>query len=87
MKPTQRNLLRAASSIFDPIGIAAPITIRLRIIQQAIWRKGMKWDDQITREMIPEQFELLGERNDLQLVEIPRHYFGYSYDNIDLHVF
>ena len=58
-KPTQRNLLRAASSIFDPIGIAAPITIRLRIIQQAIWRKGMKWDDQMTREMIPELFELL----------------------------
>ena len=41
-KPTQRNLFRAASSIFDPIGIAAPITIRLRIIQQAILRKGMK---------------------------------------------
>ena len=36
-KPTQGNLLRAASSIFDLIGIAAPITIRLRICQQAIW--------------------------------------------------
>ena len=38
-KHTQRNLLRAASSIFDPIGIAAPITIRLRIIQQSIGEK------------------------------------------------
>ena len=37
--------------------------------------------------MIPELFELLDERNDLQTVEIPRHYFGYSYDNIALHVF
>ena len=46
----------------------------------------MKWRDQITREMIPELFELLDERNDLQTVEIPRHYFGYSYD-IALHVF
>ena len=37
--------------------------------------------------MIPELFELLDERNDLQTVEIPRHYFGYSYDNIALHAF
>ena len=86
-KPIQRNLLCAAFSIFDPIGVAAPITIRLRIIQQEIWRKGMKWDDQITRDLIPELFGLLDERNDLQTVEIPRHKFGYSYDNIALQVF
>ena len=47
----------------------------------------MKWDDQITREMLPELFELLDERKDLQTVEIPRHYFGYSSDNMALHVF
>ena len=29
---TQRNLLRVTSFNFDPLGIAAPITIRLRII-------------------------------------------------------
>ena len=47
----------------------------------------MKWDDRITRDCIPELFELLNKRNDLRTVEIPRHYFGYSYDNIALHVF
>ena len=36
-KPTQRNLLH--TSIFDHIGFAAPVTIRLRIIQQRIWKK------------------------------------------------
>ena len=86
-KLTQRNILRAASSIFDPIGIAALITVRLRNNQQAIWRKGVKWDDQITRELIPELFELLDERDDLQTVEIPRHYYGCSYDSIAFHVF
>ena len=38
-KPTQRNLLRAASSIFDPIGIAAIVTIWLQKIQQAFLEK------------------------------------------------
>ena len=31
-KPIQRNLLRATSSIADPIAIASPITMRLQII-------------------------------------------------------
>ena len=47
----------------------------------------MEWDDQITRDLVPELFELLDERNDLQTVEIPRYYFGYCYDNIALHFF
>ena len=47
----------------------------------------MKWDDQITLEMALELFERLDERNDLHTVEILRQDFGYSYDNIALHVF
>ena len=86
-KLKQRNLLRVVSSIFNPIGKPAPTTIRLRIIQQAIRRKGKKRDDQITRDLIPELFELLNERKHLQTVEILRHHFGYSYDIIALHVF
>ena len=38
---TQRTLLRIISSQFDPLGITAPIVIRLLIIQQSLWRNGM----------------------------------------------
>ena len=52
-KPTQRALLRARSSVFDhPLGIAAPVIIRFRIIQQTISRKGLKWDDPITPSVL-----------------------------------
>ena len=54
----QRNLLHVSSSLFDPIGFAAPVTIRVRILQQNIWRKGLKWDDQIAKEDLPEPFDL-----------------------------
>ena len=33
-KPTQRSLLSAPSPVLDPLGIATPVTIRIRIIQQ-----------------------------------------------------
>ena len=58
-KPTQRALLRATSSVFDPLGIA--VTIRFRIIQQTIWRKGLKWDDPITLSVLSDFFVAVAE--------------------------
>ena len=43
---TQRTLLRIISSQFDLLGITAPIVIRLRMIQESLWRKSYEWDDQ-----------------------------------------
>ena len=57
IKLTQRNLLHKTSSIVDPLGVTAPISIRLRIIQQLIWRKGVKWDDILSSDILPELFE------------------------------
>ena len=54
LPPTQRTLLRIICSQFDPLGIIAPIVIRLRIIQQSLWRKQYKWDDQIDNDNLPE---------------------------------
>ena len=71
-----RNLLLTSSSIFDPIGFAAPVTFRLRILQQHIWRKGLKWDDQITKEDLLKLFNLLQEADKLQPINVPRIYFA-----------
>ena len=86
-EPTQRSLLRATSSVFDPLGIAAPVTIRFRIIQQTIWRKGLKWDDEITPDVLPEYFETIAELQELSAVGIPRRLFPDKYHAIALHVF
>ena len=39
---TQRILFSLLSSIFDPLGIIAPVTIRLKALLQQIWRLGLK---------------------------------------------
>ena len=42
---THRVVLSIASSIFDPLGLASPFTIRIRLILQLIWQKALKsWD-------------------------------------------
>ena len=41
---TQRKLLMFVASIFDPLGVKAPLTIRVRKMLQAAWNQGPKWD-------------------------------------------
>ena len=41
---TQRKLLKFVASIYDPLGVIAPLTIRVRKILQVAWGKGPQWD-------------------------------------------
>ena len=63
------------------------MTIRLRILQQVIWRKGLKLDDQIAKEDLPELNGLLQEADKLQTLHVPRNYFAEPTSEISLHIF
>ncbi|XP_076247767.1 uncharacterized protein LOC143187433 [Calliopsis andreniformis] len=47
-RPTKREMLRTIMSVFDPIGILAPLTIRSRMLLQKVWRSGIAWDQCLT---------------------------------------
>ena len=47
----QRKLLSLVASIFDPIGIASPVTIRFKIVMQQIWQLGLKWDTPLPEKL------------------------------------
>ena len=45
---TQRTVLSFVSSVFDPIGLVAPYTVRTRLLLKEIWRiQGQQWDDEL----------------------------------------
>ena len=46
----QRQLLSLAASLFDPLGIITPFSIRVRCILQSIVKQGNNWNNQIPRE-------------------------------------
>ena len=46
-----RKLLSLVASIFDPIGIASPVTIRFKIVMQKIWQLGLKWDTPLPEKL------------------------------------
>ena len=85
---TQRTVLSFVSSVFDPIGLVAPYTVKDRLLLKDIWRiSGQKWDDDLPEE-IKKQF--LEWRSGLQLLgslTIPSSYFTEPFDRIELHMF
>ena len=83
-KKLMRNLLRISSFIFD---FAAPVTIRLRLLKQHIWRIKLKWDNQITKGDLPEVFGLPQEVDNLQSLHVPRKHFADSTSEVTLHIF
>ena len=84
---TQRQLLQAISLILDPPGIATPVTIRLRMILQTVWRSGKTWDEPLTAEMFPSLKQIASGLICLQPLVIPRQYFISDKQSVGLHVF
>ena len=76
------------SSVFDPIGLVAPYTVKARLLLKDIWRiSGQKWDDDLPEEIKKLFLEWHSGPHLLGSLTIPRSYFTDSFDRIDLHMF
>ena len=85
---TQRKLLSMVSQLFDPLGLAAPYTIRIKILLQQTWRSGQHWDRRITDSKFCKEIkDWIDEVAQFKKLEVPRqHPFGVN-DSVDLHIF
>lgn len=86
---TKRELLRALMSVFDPLGVAQPIMVKLKILFQRLWRKKMSWDEQVTLEVYNGWRQWISEGLEMQEIRIPRYYFPSvdKFSVVDLHIF
>ena len=72
MPINKRNVLRQLASVFDPLGLFAPITLRGKILLQTIWIKQLKWDDPLDQEDSNEWAEIKGDLMKMSEKEIKR---------------
>ncbi|GBP72558.1 hypothetical protein EVAR_89654_1 [Eumeta japonica] len=73
-------------SIFDPLGLLCPVTIKGKILMQRIWRSGIGWDDVLLERDYAKWVDYLDEVRKLSQLRIPRCYALRS-SKIELHVF
>ncbi|XP_044751719.1 uncharacterized protein LOC123311714 [Coccinella septempunctata] len=84
---TKRQVLSEIASIFDPLGLMAPIVIKAKIIMQDICKTGKKWDEAIPTEIQTAWDKFKEELPIMENLQLPR-WFQYNPEQpIELHGF
>ncbi|GBP87037.1 hypothetical protein EVAR_65512_1 [Eumeta japonica] len=87
-RPTKREILRTAMSVFDPLGLAAPLTIAAKRILQATWKLGTDWDEEVPDDVYKDWNTWLEHLQALKKLDIPRCYPGCTHAvKRELHTF
>ena len=85
---TQQTVLSFVSSVFDPVGLVAPYTVRARLLLKDIWKiSGQSWDDELPEDIRDKFLEWHSGLPRLGQLTFPRCYFTEPVDQIELHMF
>ena len=85
---TQRLVLSRVASIFDPIGLVAPYTIKARLLLKEVWRlHGQQWDEALSEELTEDFLHWSKALPELSTLELQRCYFSEPAESLELHVF
>jgi hypothetical protein len=84
---TKRLILRAAASVFDPLGLISPFTVRAKVLLQRIWNLKISWDEPLPDEIIKKWFDWLGDVFLISQIKIPRWSGLKKSSQLQLHIF
>ena len=85
---TQRLVLSTVSSLFDPIGLIAPLTIRGCLLLKQLWKStGQQWDEEIPEDSQSKFLEWCSELKNNSKFAVPRAFFSKPNGLYELHVF
>ena len=84
---TKRGILSQTASLFDPLGLVAPVTLRAKCILQQICKLQLGWDDVIPTEIATQWVEWKNALPLLQNLHIDRRYFKEKTTAVELHMF
>ena len=89
MSYTKRNFLRKIATLFDPIGLLAPYTVRAKLLLQEMWMAGLEWDEELGDTLINTAQAWFQELTVLTQLKIPRCLLekGKAVDTVTLHTF
>ena len=86
-EPTKRRAMGFISSLFDPLGLAAPIIVSAKIFMQSLWAQKLDWDDPLPENLKNEWNSILKQLNALDELYIVRQAVSKNCKNVQLHAF
>jgi len=85
---TKRLILRLSATVYDPLGLISPFTVRARSILQNLWKEELTWDTPVPENYMKLWNDWLNELFELpHVINIPRYLKFKSNRTIELHVF
>ena len=86
---TKRHVLKDASKLFDPFGIASPVSVRAKLFMQKLWQLHIKWDEPLNTTTTEEWAAIIRDIRQLSTLPIERQFFKTRVfsNNVTLHVF
>ncbi|XP_037930934.1 uncharacterized protein LOC119665763 [Teleopsis dalmanni] len=81
---TKRSILSLASSLFDPLGLLAPLLIIAKIILKELWLLKLNWDETIPQNLYTAWENFLKQLYSLSSIVIPRFCLGVNSQVIQL---
>ncbi|XP_050705313.1 uncharacterized protein LOC126990672 [Eriocheir sinensis] len=83
---SKRKLLSLISSVFDPLGLLAPITIRGKLLVKEAWQMKRGWDEPLPPSFTEEWLKLKADFLKADAILFPRN-IGQDNKSCTLHVF
>lgn len=85
---TKRLILQLSATVYDPLGLISPFTIRSRSLLQSLWKENLTWDTPIPETYMTSWNQWLSEMFLLpEKIAIPRFLKFKSNRKVELHVF
>lgn len=69
---TRRGMLSASSSVYDPLGFLAPVTLPAKMMQQELCRRSCGWDDELPPDILPHWEKWLEDLDQLAAFKVDR---------------
>ncbi|XP_055543544.1 uncharacterized protein LOC129729089 [Wyeomyia smithii] len=72
LQHTKRAILSQIASLFDPLGLLAPIIVKAKLVMQRMWELKVAWDATPPGELVHDWLMLVQSFSRLNLFQIPR---------------
>ena len=72
---TRRQYYSQVQSLFDPIGLLAPVLLKAKILLRSTWEgecSELRWDDPLPGCLVRQMIQFFIELHDLESLEFPR---------------
>jgi hypothetical protein len=74
LEPTKRNVIGIISRFYDPLGVLAPITVKLKMFFQELCQSKVEWDEELSSELKKKWEHLILDLENIESTMIPRCY-------------